>query len=106
MRAVCAALRKGGGDSRGGADVARLWVATQLPFLLEEEVLDVGVIAHGCSAPRDAVGPVHLGDGGAHGFSRRGQELRLCLGFRLGRRVRVGSRSFGLVFFVPRFSFF
>ena len=39
---------------------------------------------------------MHLGDGGAHGFSRRGQELRRCLGFRLGRRGCVGSRSLGL----------
>jgi len=87
--AVCAqgaALREGGGDSRDGTDVARLWVAAQLPLLLEVEVLEVGAITDGCSATIDAVGPVHLRYGGARGFSRRGQELRRCLGFRLGRR--------------------
>ena len=73
VRTVGAALREGGGDPRDGADVARLWVAAKPPLLLEEEVLDVGAVTGGCSATLDAVGPVHLGDGGAHGLSRRGE---------------------------------
>ena len=57
VRSVGAALREGGSNPRDGADVARLWVAAQLSLLLEEEVLDVGVVTDGCSAPPDAVAP-------------------------------------------------
>ena len=42
-----------------GADAARLWVAAQPPPLLEEEVLDVGVIIDGCSATLNAAGCIN-----------------------------------------------
>ena len=61
VRTVRAALREGGSDSRDDADVAQLWVAAQLPLLLEGGVLDVGVITEGCSTPRDAVDSVISG---------------------------------------------
>ena len=101
VRTLGAALREGGSDPRDGADVARLWVAAELALLLEEEVLYVGVVTDGCPAPFDAVGPVHLGDSVAHGLNRRGQELRRCLGVRLGRRGRVVSRRLGLASLRP-----
>jgi len=37
VRTVGAAFREGGGDSRGGADVARLWVAAQLRSFLRRK---------------------------------------------------------------------